>query len=162
MSSESLEKKITDWLFEEGLTVSKIQDDKSEFHLRLPNLYGLQLSMDTVRPMKSPFIVVGVKIQISPQHKQTFTTFSEKEKSDFIFKMQKTLLQLGVEFGFIPNVQNHEFIELHSPIYIEDITRTSFMSAIRSVRNSSLYIQWYYQNKFTGEIGPSSTPSAYG
>ncbi len=162
MSTDSLEKKITDWLFEEGLTVSKVQDDKTEFHLGLPNIYGLKISIDIARPKNSPVVIFGFGIKIADQHKLAFSNLPEKEKADFIFKLQENLLHFGVDFGFLPTVQTHEVIQVTCPCYIEDLTRTSFLSTLKLARNTSLYIGWYYQNKFTGEVGPSSTPSAYG
>lgn len=161
LAGKTLEQIITEWILDEQLTVSKVQDDKSEFHLVIPNVYGLQFGVEITRPKGTPWIIIGMALGLAPEHKQAFSLLNDKEKKQFIFDLQTELLRYGVEFQFLPTVQDHQSISLSYVIYVDEISRPLFMRTIKLVRNVALLVVWTYSNRFSSEIG-NQPPSGYG
>lgn len=163
-NSDSIETNIRNWLLGMGFSISQVQqqDPNVEFNLGIANAFETGIAINVVKVRNQPMIMTGVGIGIDPIHQQAFSALENREKSDYIFEIQKNLLFFGVDFNFLPNVTNPQQIAISHSIYVEDITRTSLMESLKTVRNAGLYLIWSYRNKFTTEMGSSSSPAVYG
>ena len=154
-SDNSIENKITGWLFDEELAVTKKDDDKSEFHIVVSNAYGLGFFIDIMKPKNKPFLVIAMTIGNSPQFMQSFLSIKEKEGIRIIGGIQRELLKFGVEHTVQPSASQPERISITDILYLEDVTRTSFMGSIRRVKLASLYTIWSLHQKFMPDKEPT-------
>ena len=162
--NNSTETNLRNWLLGMGFSISQVQqqDPNVEFNLGIANAFGTGIAINVVKLRNQPMIMTGLGIGIDPIHKQAFSELGNREKSDYLFEIQKNLLFLGVDFNFVPNATDPQQIQINHSIYVEDITRTSLMASLKTVRNAGLYLIWSYRNKFTTEMGSSSSPTVYG
>lgn len=155
------ETNIRNWLNGMGFTITTIPqtDPNLEFNLAIANAFGTGLGINVAKPRNQQVVVTGLAINIDPPHRQGFARLTDRQKSDFIFEIQKNLLLLDMDFIFVPSVMDPQQIQVNRPQFIEDLTRTSLIDSLRATRNAGLYIIWAVNNKFTSQLGPSR-PSA--
>lgn len=162
MSDSNLLEKINNWLLDEGLTVSKRDDETSDFHLVVQNIFGLGFNMDIVKIKNKPFIVVGMGTKLPLDITQGLSKLKTDDKRRFLVGLQKELLKFGVEHKLKPTLDNLELVEIHDIIYVEETTRPRFMNLLKRVKHASLFFRWSMIQKFTPSESSSKSPSVYG
>ena len=159
--NQNMQDKVNNWLLDEGLTVSKKDDNTADFHLVVSNAYGLGFFIDIVKPKNKLFLVIAMGIPIPPEIKQPYVSLDQKEKTRFIGGLQRELLKFGVEHRIQPDKLQPDGIVITDSVYDEDMTRTLFMTSVRKVKYASLFVVWSLSQKFLPEAdsSPSNTPS---
>lgn len=162
MSNEdSIQNSINNWLLDEGLTVSKQTDESADFHFLVPNAYNLGFIINVLKPKNRTLVVIGMGTKIPPQMKNKLGELKESERLRFTNGVQRELLKFNVEHRLKPNSATLDIIEISDVVYVDDITRTLFMTTLKRVKNAMLFFMWSFGTKFDVST-PSKSPSAYG
>jgi hypothetical protein len=91
------EKKIQNWLTEEGFFKEKIHDENSKFHFLVQ--YPDENIMDLFQPKgKGDMIVIGCATNVSPEHIEIIKNISIDKKVDIIWHFKYTLNQFLLDF----------------------------------------------------------------
>jgi len=159
---QTLETQINNWLLEEGLTISKQEDPKSDFRFLIPNAYNLGFPISIIKVKNKPIIAVGMGSKIPPEIKEGLKKLKPDDFARFLMDLQKELLKFGVEHAIRPSKKDPDLIEISDSLYVEEMTRTSFMEKIKKVKHASLFFIWSLTSKISPEKNPSGSPTAYG
>lgn len=84
---------------------------------------------------------------------ESFATLTDEEKLQTVEALKMELLKLGVDYEMSTNL---DFVTLADMVYLEDMTRTTFMGSLRAVRNAALMTISILSRRFN--LGYESTP----
>lgn len=162
---EKLKNDIKAWLVEDEVKVYDVPTKFTDFHLLLSNAFGLGLEIDISKLKNKSIIVFGVRLRNPPTIQEGFTLLSEEEKIKALEELKRDLLKLGVEYNI-----SAEFSEVTivKEIYIQDMTRTSFMESLKVIRNAAIFLISILSEKLavkqvaTPPHSHSDLPSPYG
>ena len=157
---KTIRDKINDWLLDEGLTVSQREDEQADFHLVIPDV-SQGITADIIKPKNKYFLIIGIGIGIPPEVARPYASLKDDEKQKFMLDVQKDLLIFQVDHRIEPNRNEPKLIAINDLIYIEDITRTSFMTSLKRVKFATLYLIWSINEKFSPQKGSSNPSSGY-
>jgi hypothetical protein len=146
-----LKHRIKIWLEEEGFSISEKNEEISDFHLVISNLYGSGTFADIVKMKNKNMIIIGSALQNPPEFLQLFSTINEQERSNFFGNVQRDLLKFRVEHELHPNRIMPEKMIVRDTVYEEDLSRTIFMECLKRVKFASLFLLWSIGHKFSIE-----------
>ncbi|GEM_PF-2248917 len=162
---EKLKNDLKDWLTEDEIKASEVTAKFTDFHLQLSNAFGLGLQVDISKLTGKSIIVFGTKLRNSPPIQQAFMSFAETEKIKILEELKRDLIRLGVEYSISGNFSDMVIVK---ELYIQDLTRTSFMESLKMVRNASIFVISILSEKLaikqiaTPPHSHSELPSPYG
>jgi len=161
INNETLQSRFNNWLMEEGLLVSKRDDPAADFHL-IATQPNLSMNIDIIKLKNKPFIAIITGNLIPPEIKKSYSTIKEDERVRFTVGIQSELLKFGVEQRLDPNLIEPNLLELSDIVYIDDMTRTSFMNSVRRIKHAMLFFMWSFGQKFMPGKSALQSPSGYG
>lgn len=153
LNIEELKTKIKSWLEEEGIKISEVTNQSSDFQIVLDNVFGLGLVIETTKPKNKSFLINGIKIHNTPEIQKGFSLLNTLEKFEFLEYLKRELLSQGVDFNLSKKMDD---LTIASFVYLEDLTRTLFMNSIKSIRNSATIVISILLEKFS--LSESPTP----
>ncbi|SRR5579875_431259 len=162
---EKLKNDINTWLTEDEIGASELAAKYTDFHLRLSNAFGLGLQVDISKLTGKSIIVFGSKLHNSAPIQQAFISLSETEKIKIPEELKRDLIRLGVEYSISGDFSD---IIIVKEIYIQDLTRTSFMESLKMVRNACIFVTSIMSERLairqiaTPPHSHSELPSPYG
>ncbi|MDE2026861.1 MAG: DUF2299 family protein [Patescibacteria group bacterium] len=165
LQNEKLKSDIKTWLTEDEIKASDAAAKFTDFHLQLSNAFGLGLEVDISKLKGKSIIVFGTKLRNSPSIQQAFMALAEEEKIKVLEELKRDLIRLGVEYNISGEFSD---IVIVREIYIEDLTRTSFMDSLKIVRNATIFVISILSEKLAIKQVPtpphshSDLPSPYG
>lgn len=139
--SDQLSQKVTQWLQEAGLAVSKTQNVQDYFNITVsppPPMQGPVLTVSRPKP-DSPFYAVGMGITLHPQHLARLNAEPRGERLSFLNSLKYTYLTMNVDFVFIPP-QNEvpQHIQLVKLIFIDGLSQNTLFNTYTLVRNAGI------------------------
>jgi hypothetical protein len=149
VDKDQLKNRLRVWLEEEGFSISEKNEEISDFHLVISNLYGHGTFADIVKMKNKNLIIVGSALQNPPEFLQFFATINEQERSNFFGSIQRDLLKFKVEHELHPNRVMPEKMIVRDTVYEEDLSRTVFMECLKRVKFASLFLLWSIGHKFS-------------
>ena len=149
---------IKGWLESEDYAVSDRPEPISDFHLVVSNLHGKDTFADIVKLKNKDFVILGSALQNPAEFMKVLSTIAEKERSDFFNGVQRELLKFQLDHEFHPNKLLPERMIVRDVVYIEGLTRATFMERLKRVKFASLFLLWSIGHKFSADYGLSSTP----
>jgi hypothetical protein len=152
---DQLKNRIRIWLEEEGFSITEKNEEISDFHLVISNLYGQGTFADIVKMKNKNLIIIGSALQNPSEFLQCFATINEQERSNFFGSIQRDLLKFRVEHELHPNRIMPEKMIVRDTVYEEDLTRTIFMECLKRVKFASLFLLWSIGYKFSIETTKS-------
>lgn len=147
--SEDIQGKIRSWLTEEGLVVSKIQNDKVDFQLNVadPSLIQ-QFMVHIVKTKGRGDMGVYVLLQNPPAVRELLKSMDEREKVRTLEGWKREILKMGLHYAVIPGYAKPDEISILDQVYIEDMNRTILRKSITMVTNAALLIMSLMAQKF--------------
>src|SRR5437016_782538 len=98
-NKNELKNKLTNWLLEEGVTVTQLPDENSEFRLQVT--YGYII--DVVKLKGVPRLVSTARLSYADENSQkALSKLSKKEKTKLGYDMQNELTKFPVEYLINP------------------------------------------------------------
>ncbi len=151
-----LKNKIKEWLTTDGLPFSETKNDYADFQFILSNAFGLGFVIDIAKPKNKQILAFAMRLISPPQILQAFSSLDDVEKMKILEGYKRELLKMGVDFVISDDIKD---VTIIYHLYIEDITHTLFMGALKLVRNASLIIISTLSERFatgTASIPPHS------
>lgn len=162
---EKLKNDIKVWLTEDDLKASEGTAKFTDFQLILSNAFGLGLEIDIAKIKTKSIIVFGTRLRNPPTIQQGFIPLAEAEKIKTLEELKRDLIKLGVEYNISDKFSEVTIIK---ELYMQDITRTSFMESLKLVRNAAIFVISILSEKLATEQtatpphSHSTLPSPYG
>ncbi len=165
LQTEKLKNDIKAWLVEDEIKASEIATKFTDFHLLLSNAFGLGLEVDISKLKDKSIIVFGIRLRNPPTIQKGFTALAEEEKIKILEELKRDLMRLGVEYNISAEFSD---VVIVKELYIQDLTRTSFMESLKQVRNAAIFVISILSEKLaskqiaTPPHSHSDLPSPYG
>ncbi|MEM0120202.1 MAG: DUF2299 domain-containing protein [Thermoprotei archaeon] len=149
--SDQLSQKVTQWLQEAGLAVSKTQNVQDYFNITVsppPPMQGPVLTVSRPKA-ESSFFAVGMGITIHPTHLSKLNTEPRNERLNFLNSLKYTYLTMNIDFVFIPP-QNEvpQHIQLVKLVFIDGLTQNELFNTYTLVRNAGILTIMRFVEKF--------------
>lgn len=163
-NKNELKNKLTNWLLEEGVTVTQIPDENVEFRLQVTWGYVI----DVVKLKGIPRIVATAKLGFTDEISQkAFSKLTKKDRTKMSYEIQNELTKFPIGYAINPNVITDKFesVDFHYNLYIEDLTKTTFMTSIDVIRRSMVCLNGICNNKMDIETNipkPSDNKAGVG
>lgn len=150
-NKNELKNKLTNWLLEEGVTVSQLPDENAEFRLQVTWGYLI----DVVKLKGIPRLVATARLSFTDEVSQkAFSKLTKKDKSKFSYEIQNEMTKFPIGYGINPSptLDKFESVDFHYNLYVEDLTKTAFMTSIDVIRRSMVCLNGICNNKLDIEI----------
>lgn len=156
LDATELKNKIREWLTTDGLPFSEAKNDYADFQFVLSNAFGLGFVIDIAKPKNKQILAFAMQLISPPQILQVFSSLEHVERMKILEGFKRELLKIGVDYVISDDMKD---VTIIYHLYIEDITHTLFMGALKLVRNASLIIISTLSEQFasgTASIPPHS------
>lgn len=126
---------IKKWFTLDHIETFEISNSLADFQLVLKNVFGLGFIIDIAKPKDNSIIQMVMRLENPKVIQDGFASITVDEKLQLVEELKMELLKFVVDYEISTNLSS---VTLASIVYLEDMTRTTFMEALRSVRNGAL------------------------
>ena len=137
MTKSEIETKINDWLQEEEQTVSKKTQEGTEFIFKIDNVVGTKFTVKIVKFKDRDMIQVIFAIIVKPEIKKELLK-KETKKTSLISEIQTNYLRKGVQYSWVPNLEEITQIQIMDCLFSSEITKTQLFNSIRVVKDTGV------------------------
>jgi hypothetical protein len=135
------EKKIREWLVEEGLFKEQIPDDAANFHFLIS--YPEEHVLDLIQPKhKDDMILIGCASEIAPEQLALIKDSPDKKKEKFIWDIRFALNQFLLDFELEHPENVLQRFVISEEMYDDGITKHSLIMTIKKVFKGKLQCIW--------------------
>jgi hypothetical protein len=103
---------------------------------------------DIVKLKGRDVVLVVSGVVLSDEHYKALHSLPREKKRALIHKWKMDLLFRNAEFRMIPNAENVKQIEFQVPLYLEELTKSELIKALREIFKCKLYIIWSVNYEF--------------
>lgn len=141
------------WFALDHIETSEVKNTLADFQLVLKNVFGLGFTINIAKPKDNSILQIVMKLASPKVIQNGFASLTMEEKLQHVDELKMELLKLDVDYEISTNLESVMIADI---VYLEDMTRTTFMDALRSVRNGALVTISFLSRKFNP--GYESTP----
>lgn len=141
------------WFALDHIETSEVKNTLADFQLVLKNVFGLGFTINIAKPKDNSILQIVMKLASPKVIQNGFASLTMEEKLQHVDELKMELLKLDVDYEISANLESVMIADI---VYLEDMTRTTFMDALRSVRNGALVTISFLSRKFNP--GYESTP----
>ena len=145
---------IKKWFSLDHIETSEVKNNLADFQLVLKNVFGLGFVINIAKPKDNSILQIVMELSSPKVVQDGFASLTAEEKLQHIEELKMELLKIDVDYEISDNLDS---VTLGNIVYLEDMTRTSFMKSLKSVRNAALVTISILSGKFNP--GYESTPS---
>lgn len=145
--------KIKMWFALDHIETSEVENTLADFQLVLKNVFGLGFTINIAKPKDNSILQIVMKLASPKVIQNGFASLTMEERLQHVDELKMELLKLDVDYEISANLESVMIADI---VYLEDMTRTTFMDALRSVRNGALVTISFLSRKFNP--GYESTP----
>lgn len=148
--SESIKKKVSGWLKEEGFFYREIADPDTYFNFSI-KVAGAAL--DVVKDISRDVVLVRSNLILTDRQMIILRSMSEKSKEDFFWELRSTLLrnnEVGA-FQVKPEAKNVEIFVQARGIFNGGLSKDRLMQSILVVHKSITIVIWLLE-RYSGKI----------
>jgi len=145
---------IKKWFSLDHIETSEVKNNLADFQLVLKNVFGLGFVINIAKPKDNSILQIVMELASPKVVQDGFASLTAEEKLQHIEELKMELLKIDVDYEISDNLDS---VTLGNIVYLEDMTRTSFMKSLKSVRNAALVTISILSGKFNP--GYESTPS---
>ena len=139
---------VKSWLAEEGILKAEVPDENAEWHFLVEFPLNSKQMCDVIKLKDRDLVLVVSGIVLSEDHYKALHSLPTEKKRALIHKWKMDLLFRNAEFRMIPDAENVKQIEFQVPLYLEELTKSELMRALRDVFKCKLYIIWSVNYEF--------------
>jgi hypothetical protein len=144
---------IKNWFKLDRIETFEVTNNLADFQLVLKNVFGLGFTIDIAKPKDNSILQIAMKLSNSKAIQDGFASLTVEEKLLIVEVLKMELLKLDVDYSISANL---DAVMLANIVYLKDMTRTSFMKSLKSVRNAALMTISILSGRFNP--GYESTP----
>ena len=144
---------IKKWFKLDRIETYETKNNLADFQLVLKNVFGLGFTIDIAKPKDNSILQIAMKLNNSKEIQEGFASLTVEEKLRIVEVLKMELLKLDVDYAISANLDS---VMLANIVYLEDMTRTTFMKSLKSVRNAALMTISILSGRFNP--GYESTP----
>jgi hypothetical protein len=130
--------KIQKWLDEESIEYTNIDNPFADYQVNTKN------PNQTICIPKNKFdnIEFVTAVYFTKEDQKTYVALkNNEEKLRVLWDLQRSLLEINVEYEFKPNFDNLESIIVKKTIYFDALTKNKFMDSIFALRSGFYLVE---------------------
>jgi hypothetical protein len=131
--------KIQNWLMAEGWNIAEQAHPDLAWLIRAEDAAGrrILLGLSKVRPDQ---IHLEALVTIADEHRKKFESLSEDKRREILWKLRFRLLLMNVDFAGVAEPMQR--VMLTQRIYLDGLTKDSFVQRFLVVRNAVIAVIW--------------------
>lgn len=141
---EDLRAQIQTWLMEEGWRIRTENVSDAEWFISGESEARVHIGVGQRRGSSDQIIVQG-SVTFDQAHQGQIAQLPSEERSDFLWDMRFSLLNMGVEFSGVTDVPQE--VRISQRIYYDGLTKDRFLQRVSQVRNGVLTVLWMVAKK---------------
>lgn len=145
---------IKKWFALDHIETSEVKNNLADFQLVLKNVFGLGFTINIAKPKDNSILQIVMELASPKVIQDGFASLTAEEKFQHVEELKMELLKIDVDYEISANLNS---VTIGNIVYLEDMTRTSFMKSLKSVRNAALVTISILSGSFNP--GYESTPS---
>lgn len=136
---EATRQRVQSWLLAEGWQLTEKGHPDAHWLLEARDTAGRALVVGQRKGREVQVLLEGV-VGIADAHRTGLEAISDRERSELFWTLRFTLLQLGVDFNGVQ--EPLERVMVGQRVYLDGMTRDSFLQRVSQVRNGVLAVIW--------------------
>ncbi len=152
----NIEKKVQEWLVDEGMFREKAVDENTDFHFIIE--FPKDNIMDVVKPKGKDSVIIGCATKVADQHIDLMTQAKPEKQTEFILDLNMGLNKFLVDFELQINQNILQQFVITECIYEDGLTKDFLIRSLKKVFKAKLHCIWLIEKKF-GSITPKQQPS---
>ena len=145
---EDVQKKLQNWLVEEGYTVKLEDTPQTYFVIVSQHPVGVPVVVAQELRSKDCIQVTG-RLTINEADMQRLRELPEKERIDFFWDLRFSLITNQVQFMFEPaGAEFPDKITVMSRIWYDGLTKDRFMASVQRIVDGTLLTVFKFRQKF--------------
>lgn len=145
---------IKKWFSLDHIETTEVKNNLADFQLVLKNVFGLGFTINIAKPKDNSILQIVMELASPKVIQDGFASLTAEEKLQHVEELKIELLKIDVDYEISANLDS---VTLGNIVYLEDMTRSSFMKSLKSVRNAALVTISILSERFNP--GYESTPS---
>ena|SRR5574337_26578 len=145
---------IKKWFSLDHIETIEVKNNLADFQLVLKNVFGLGFTINIAKPKDNSILQIVMELASPKVIQDGFASLTAEEKLQHVEELKIELLKIDVDYEISANLDS---VTLGNIVYLEDMTRSSFMKSLKSVRNAALVTISILSERFNP--GYESTPS---
>ena len=137
--SEEIKEQIQKWLMEEGWRIRAENVPDAEWFLSGESEARVRIGIGKKRERPDQIIIQG-SVTFNQTHRDQIARLLLEERSDFLWDMRFSLLNMGVEFSGVTDIPQE--VRISQRIYYDGLTKDRFLQRVSQVRNGVLNVLW--------------------
>ena len=146
--------KIQNWLMAEGWNIAEQAHPDLAWLIRAEDAGGRRIlvGQSKVRPDQ---IHLEALVTIADEHRKKFESLSEEKRREILWKLRFRLLLMNVDFAGV--AEPMQGVMLTQRIYLDGLTKDSFIQRFLIVRNAVITVIWSIIQDLEGVEPPAES-----
>jgi hypothetical protein len=132
---KNYKEEIKRWFALDHIETFEVPNKLADFQIALKNVFGLGFTIEIAKPKDNSILQIVMKLENPKVIQKGFASMTGEEQLQIIEILKMELLKLDVDYEIASNLDS---VMLANLVYLEDMTRTTFMKSLKSVRNAAL------------------------
>jgi len=151
---EATRDKVQNWLMAEGWQLAEQAHPDLEWLIRAEDANGRRIlvGQNKVRPDR---VHLEARVDIAGEHRKKFESLPEERRREVLWKLRFRLLSMNVDFAGV--AEPMQTVVLLQRIYLDGLTKDSFVQRFLVVRNAVIAVIWSVIEDLEGVEAPAES-----
>jgi len=141
--------RVISWLKTEGLEITEVEDPKANFHCVVNYPIKPKMALDVVILRKrTDQLMIAASSTVADVHIDRMRELSTETRNEFNLTFNIELLKRPTHFEAFYTEDILRKYYIHYPIWVDGLSKDSFMKGLHSVHDSILLGQWILQREY--------------
>ncbi|MBW1999280.1 MAG: DUF2299 family protein [Deltaproteobacteria bacterium] len=154
VNTESIREKVQNWLMSEGWQIAEQPHPELAWLIRAEDGAGRRVlvGQSKVRP---DMVHLEARVNIADDHRKKFESLPEERRKEILWNLRFRLLLMNVDFAGV--TEPMQSVVLTQRIYLDALTKDSFIQRFLTVRNAVIAVIWSIIQDLEGVEPPAAS-----
>lgn len=154
---EEARDKIQNWLMSEGWQIAEQAHPDMTWLIRVEDAGGRKVLVGQSKA-REDLIQLEARVNIEDEYRQKFESLPEDKRREILWDLRFRLLDMNVDFVGV--TEPMEAVMLIQRIYLDGLTKDSFIQRFLIVRNAEIAVIWSVIQNLEGVEPPAESTDA--
>ncbi|UCG14027.1 MAG: DUF2299 family protein [Deltaproteobacteria bacterium] len=152
--TEDTRNKIQNWLTSEGWKLSEQIHPEAAWLIRAEDAGGRKVLIGQNRTALDQ-IRFEARVKVASEHREQFDNLPDQRKREILWNLRFRLLSMNVDFSGVGELM--ESVVLTQRIYLDGLTKDTFIQRFSVVRNAIIAVIWSITQDLEGVQPPAAS-----
>jgi hypothetical protein len=153
-SVEATRDKVQNWLMAEGWKIAQQPHPNMEWLIRAEDAAGRRILLGQSK-VRQDQIHLEALVTIAEEHRKKFESLPQHTRREILWKLRFRLLLMNVDFAGV--AEPMQAVMLTQRIYLDGLTKDSFIQRFLIVRNAVITVIWSIIQDLEGVEPPAES-----